>query len=122
MPVFSRMKDDALVITVDGDYTSNELRRVGFGAFESSDDRSMKVLLDLSGAAGIVSKTSDELRAAGAFFAAFSDRIARIAIVASPDIMPMFDSGSEFATEAGVEVRSCPSHADARAWLEGLGG
>ena len=35
MPVFSRVRDGVLVLTVDGDYTANELRRVGFGAFEA---------------------------------------------------------------------------------------
>ena len=115
------MKNDALVLTVDGDYTSNELRRVGFGAFEAHENASsMQVLLDLSGAAGISSRTADELRAAGAFFGAYRDRIGRLAIVASPDVLGMFEEGSDFAKEAGVAVRSCQSHAEAMEWLEGL--
>lgn len=117
------MKNNALVLTVDGDYTSNELRRVGFGAFESHETvSSMLVLLDLSGAAGIGAKTPDELRATGAFFGAYRDRIGRLAIVASPDVLSMFDAGSEFAAEAGVDVRSCQSHAEAMEWLEGQAG
>ena len=123
MPVFTRMKNAALVLTVDGDYTSNELRRVGFSAFESRENASaMQVLLDLSGAAGIGDKTPHELRAAGAFFGAFRDRIGRLAIVASPEVLSMFDEGSDFAAEAGVTVRSCQSHAEAMEWLEGRTG
>jgi hypothetical protein len=29
MPVFTRMRDEGLVVTVDGDYTAGELSRAG---------------------------------------------------------------------------------------------
>lgn len=119
MPVFSRMRDGVLVLTVDGDYTANELRRVGFGAFESDDSPTkLPVLLDLSGAAGIGNKSPTELAATGAFFGAYRDRLTGLAIVATPDIGSLFDAQSDFASEAGVRVKVCASHADARAWLE----
>ena len=33
MPVFTRYKDEVLVLTADGDYTAGELERVGARAF-----------------------------------------------------------------------------------------
>ena len=119
MPVFTRVREGVLVLTADGDYTSNELRRVGFTALEADGTPSpVPVLLDLTGAAGIDRKPEVELRATGAIFGAYRDRITRVAVVASPEVLALFDSESAFANEAGVAVRACRSHADARAWLE----
>jgi hypothetical protein len=118
MPVFSRVKDGVLVLTVDGDYTANELRRVGFGAFEAqSAPKRVPVLLDLSGAAGLAKKSAADIGATGAIFGAYRDRLTGIAIVASPEVLQLFGEGSPFASEAGVKVRACQSHADARTWL-----
>jgi hypothetical protein len=118
MPVFSRVKDGVLVLTVDGDYTANELRRVGFGAFEAeSTPKRVPVLLDLSGAAGLAKKSPADISATGAIFGAYRDRLTGIAVVASPEVLQLFGEGSAFASEAGVKVRACPSHADARSWL-----
>ncbi len=53
MPVFTRVRDGILVLTVDGDYTANELRRVALGAFGSEETPSrVPVLLDMSGGGG----------------------------------------------------------------------
>jgi hypothetical protein len=118
MPVFSRVRDGVLVLTVDGDYTANELRRVGFGAFEAEQTpKRVPVLLDLSGAAGISNKSPAELAAAGAIFGAYRDRLTGIAIVATADVASLFDAQSDFAHEAGVRVSAYQSHADARQWL-----
>ena len=118
MPVFSRVRDGVLTLTVDGDYTANELRRVGFTAFEA-DEAPMKVpvLLDLSGAAGLGNKSPTDLAATGAIFGAYRDRLTGIAIVAADDVSSLFDAQSDFASEAGVRVEVCNSHAEARAWL-----
>ena len=118
MPVFSRVRDGVLVLTVDGDYTANELRRVGFGAFEAQGTpKRVPVLLDLSGAAGLVKKSPAEIAGTGAIFGAYRDRLTGIAVVASPDVHHLFDGQSGFAGEAGVRVQACQSHADARDWL-----
>lgn len=118
MPVFARVRDGVLVLTVDGDYTANELRRVGFGAFEAEQTpKRVPVLLDLSGAAGIQNKAPSELAAAGAFFGAYRDRLTGIAVVAAPDVASLFDGQSDFAHEAGVRVSAYASHAEARQWL-----
>jgi hypothetical protein len=120
MPVFTRVKDDVLVLTVDGDYTANEIRRVAFGAFESAEmPVSVPILLDLSGAAGLAQKTSEELRATGAIFGAYRDRITGIGVVASPDVHLLFDGDGDFGREAGISIKACQSHADAREWLTG---
>jgi len=118
MPVFSRVRDGVLVLTVDGDYTANELRRVGFGAFEAQETPTrVPVLLDVSGAAGLGSKSPVELSATGAIFGAYRDRLMGIAVVAAPDVASLFDEQSDFAREAGVRVRTWQSHAAARDWL-----
>lgn len=120
MPVFSRMRDGVLVLTVDGDYTANELRRVGFTAFEAEDaPAKVPVLLDLSGAAGLANKSPVELSATGAIFGAYRDRLTGIGVVAPPDVASLFDEQSDFASEAGVRVAVCSSHADAQEWLQG---
>ncbi len=118
MPVFTRFRDGVLVLTVDGDFTANELRRVAFGAFheeETPDD--VPVLLDMSGAAGVSVKSGEELRALGAIFAAYRDRIAGLAVVAPADVHAVFSSEGEFGSEAQLDLTVCSAHADARAWL-----
>jgi len=118
MPVFSRVRDGVLVLTVDGDYTANELRRVGFGAFEAeSTPKKVPVLLDLSGAAGLAKKSQQDIAATGAIFGAYRDRLTGIAVVAAPDAHALFDSKSVFGSESGVRVQACQSHAEARDWL-----
>jgi|SRR5688572_1431002 hypothetical protein len=118
MPVFSRMRDGVLVLTVDGDYTANELRRVGFSALESQGTpKRVPVLLDLSGAVGLARKSAADIAATGAIFGAYRDRLSGIAVVAAQDVLTLFDGQSAFANETGVNVQACQSHADARSWL-----
>ena len=118
MPVFSRIRDGVLSLTVDGDYTANELRRVAFRAFEGEGiPARVPVLLDLSGAAGLKSKSREDLSATGAIFGAYRDRLTGLAVVAPPDAASLFGGEGAFAKEVGVRVESCASHADARTWL-----
>ena len=119
MPVFSRVRDGVLILTVDGDYTANELRRVGFSAFEADDaPTKVPVLLDLSGAAGLAKKSQADLAATGAIFGAYRDRLTGIAVVASSELGNLFDAQSDFAARAGGRIGVFASHADARAWLK----
>jgi hypothetical protein len=118
MPVFTRLRDGVLVLTVDGDFTANEVRRVALAAFEAEDTPpSVPVLLDMSGAAGITSKSAEEMQATGAIFGAYRDRVTGIGVVAAEDVHPMFAADGDFRSEAGISVQACHSHADARAWL-----
>lgn len=118
MPVFTRFRDGVLVLTVDGDFTANELRRVAYGAFhEDETPRVVPVLLDMSGAAGIATKSAEQLQAMGAIFGAYRDRIAGLAVVAPSAVHDTFGADSDFGQEAGLEVFACTAHADARGWL-----
>jgi len=120
MPVFTCVRDGVLVLTVDGDYTSNELRRVAFGAFEAEDTPNpVPVLLDMSGAAGLVPKSTEELQASGAIFGAYRDRITGIGVLASADVQPLFAPDGYLGSKAGVNVQVCQSQADAHEWLTG---
>lgn len=120
MPVFTRLRDDVMTLTVDGDYTANELRRVAFNAFESGELPShVPILLDMSGAAGVMLKSEEEMKAAGEIFGAYRDRIAGLGVVVAADAHALFADDAPFAQEAGLPVRPCHSHADARAWLGG---
>jgi len=118
MPVFSRVRDGVLSLTADGDFTVNELRRVSVRALEAEGTPArVPVLLDLSGAAGLGNKPPTERAAAGAIFGAYRDRVTRVAVVAPAAFSASFDDQGDFAREAGVPVKACPSHADARQWL-----
>ena len=120
MPVFTRLRDDVMTLTVDGDYTANELRRVAFAAFESDEAPArFPILLDMSGAAGVLYKSDEEMQAAGAIFGAYRDRISSLGVVVAADAHGLFSADSLFAREAGLSVRACHSHADARAWFAG---
>jgi len=118
MPVFTRFQDSILVLTVDGDFTANEVRRVAFGALESTKGpQRIPVLLDMSGAAGIAGKTPDEMRAMGSIFGVYRDRIRGLGVVVSAEVEDQFRDDGDLAREAGVDMYVCHSHADARAWL-----
>ena len=118
MPVFTRLKEGLLVLTVDGDFTANELRRVAFGAFESTETPgTVPILLDMSGAAGLSAKSTEGMRATGAIFGAYRDRVTGLAVVAAAEVHDHFAEDGAFASEAGIPTRACNSHADAREWL-----
>ena len=118
MPVFTRLRDGVLELTVDGDFTANEVRRVAFKAFEADDaPPTIPVLLDMSGAAGIAAMSTAEMEATGPIFGAYRDRIAGLGVVASADVHPMFGAEGDFGREAGVAIHACHSHAEARAAL-----
>ena len=122
MPVFTRLRDGVLVLTVDGDFTANELRRVAYGAFhEDGAPQVIPVLLDMSGAAGISGKSAEQMKAMGAIFGAYRDRIAGLAVVAPSAVHGTFEPDGDFGREAGLGLFSCTAHADARAWLSDNG-
>lgn len=119
MPVFARLRDDVLVITADGDYTSAELARVGSRAFEEHASAApMPVLLDLSGAAGLEERTPEELTSEGGALAPHRDRISRLAVVVSNRFLARFEAGGSFAAAIGVTARPFPSHTEAKGWLQ----
>lgn len=118
MPVFSRVKNDILVLTADGDYTPGELARVGARAFGNHEHPGPgPVLLDLSGAAGLDHKSPESLAAEGAALAAHRDQISRLAVVVSSRFSDLFAEEGPFAKAVGVQVGACLSHSEAKAWL-----
>ena len=118
MPVFTRFRDGVLILTADGDFTGNELRRVAHGAFDEDETpQVVPVLLDMSGAAGVGAKSDEDLEAMGDIFGAYRDRISRLAVVAPSTIHETFAAGGHFAEEADVPVSAYSSHGDARRWL-----
>ncbi len=123
MPVFTRIRDNVLELTVDGDYTASELRRVAFAACESSElPTAVPILLDMSGAAGIATKPDEEMKAAGAIFGAYRDRVTGLGVVVAADVHARFSPDADFGREAELPVQACHSHAEAREWLAGLSG
>lgn len=118
MPVFTRFRDDVLVLTVDGDFTPNELRRVAYGAFhEDGTPMTVPVLLDVSGAAGLSTKSGEDLRAMGAIFGAYRDRISGLAVVAPAQAHGLFAADGDFGEQAGLPLHACDAHRDAHTWL-----
>lgn len=123
MPVFTRLRDGVLVLTADGDFTANELRRVAYEALhEDGTPRVLPVLLDMSGAAGISMKTDEQMEALGAIFGAYRDRISGLAVVAPSTVQDVFAAGRPFEQEADVAVSAHSTHSDARKWLAGQPG
>lgn len=113
MPVFTRLNGPVLVVTVDGDYTLSELRRVGERGVEAPDTpRPARVLLDLSGAAAPPARAEQDVLEAAAFFADLGSAVARVAIQAHLQMS---------TRPAGAQVFH--TRAEALAWLnEGHGG
>lgn len=120
MPVFTRSKEDVVVLTADGDYTTGELQRVGDRALAREEGAAAgPLLLDLSGAAGLDGKAASDLVETGEAIGRHRERVSRLAVVVAAQFAPLFDSGSAFARAAGVETRACASHVDAMIWLRG---
>ena len=105
MPVFHRLQDKTLVVTVDGDFTPGELERAVGRALDSEGlPARVGVLLDLSGAAH--SHDMGILEVARVF-AAHPTEVLRIALL-----------GSDASTAAnGLEVQGFQSRAEALEWL-----
>ncbi len=119
MPVFTRVRNGVLVVTVDGDYTSGELHRAGARGLDADDvQHPVPVLLDLSGAAGFEKKPSAELQATREFFVERQEQMTRVGALASSDIaFRIMERWCFFATTAGLEARPFRNRAEALEWL-----
>ncbi|MEX2466514.1 MAG: hypothetical protein WD995_06360 [Gemmatimonadota bacterium] len=121
MPVFTRIKEDVLVLTADGDYTPGELARMSARAFDDhAAPPAALVLLDVSGAAGLESRSPEAMIAEGTALAAHRNRISKLAVVVSSRFNGLFDEGGAFVQTVGVDVGAFPSHAEAMDWLRGM--
>ncbi|MEQ9399985.1 MAG: hypothetical protein RJQ04_12560 [Longimicrobiales bacterium] len=123
MPVHARTIDGLIHLVVDGDYTSEELRRVGAAAVDGAEQRPVSVFLDLSGAAGLGKKTPADLRGTAAFFGARRDRLGRVAILAPTDVgYGLMRMGAAFGGADGLDVQAFRTRAESLAWLEAAPG
>jgi len=115
------MRDEVLVVTVDGDYTPGELSRAGERGLVSDEVPSpVAVLLDMSGAAGLEKKSPDDLKLTGEFFAEQKERMTRVAVLTPSDVAyDLLDSGGAFATSTGIPSRPFRDRAQAIEWLSG---
>lgn len=107
MPVFCKIEDYILVVTVDGDFTPGELVRKGTEALESESlPAQVCVLLDVSGAAGT---HAGEIAEMAHVFVEHPTEVPRIAVL-----------GSMESREAdGVEIQGFLRRAEALEWLNG---
>ncbi len=118
MPVHARSRAGILEITVDGDYTLGELKRVAAEALGSSEEARVPVLLDLSGAAGLRKRSEAEYVETREFLVKHRSRIERVAVLAPGDVAYGLVRMSTVHLEAaGVPVEPFRTGAEAREWL-----
>ena len=107
MPVFYRVHDNILTVTVDGDFGPGEVARKGREALDSGGFTGrVGVLLDVSGAAGM--DPSEVIEMALVFFE-HPTEVPRIAVLGS----------EETARAQGVEIRGFYHKSQALEWLKG---
>jgi len=124
MPVRYFVTGEILVVMVEGDYASEELRRVGDAAVRAPGlPHPAPVLLDMSKAAGLNARSGRQLRATAAFFAERADRIRRIAILAPTDLSyGLMRMGATFGETMGLVVGVFRSLDEAMRFLAGGAG
>ena len=114
MPVFHRVQSGTLIVTVDGDFTAQEVVRVGNKGLDAEGVISPAFLvLDLSGTGSL---SADRLETLADFFAGPGSPIARLAVLAVPDVAKAI---VEAAAASGIESDSFKRKADAMVWLLG---
>ena len=114
MPVFHRVLSGVLVVTVDGDFTAQEVVRVGEAGLKTEElIVPAFVLLDLSGTAGM---GEGRLAAVADFFAGPQTPVARLAVQAAANVA---DAIVTAATASGLEAAAFKTKADAMDWLLG---
>lgn len=119
MPVHHAHAGVFLVLAVDGDYTTQELKR---NLVEALVDPRIpvptRILLDLAGSASLKGKSDEELKDTAAFFAERADRIERVALLMAGDLVDdLMRMGTAFAVEEGIRASVFRSRPDAEEWL-----
>lgn len=117
MPVFQRIQSGVLVVTVDGDFTADEVARVGRSGLQSPDAINPAfVILDLSGTSGL-GQVSGRLESIATFFAGPQTPVAKLAVMALAEVAAIV---VEHARASGLEASAFTSKADAMDWLLGV--
>lgn len=121
MPVYTAQKEEVLVITVDGDYTSSELRRVGGAAVDNPEPGSpARILLDVSGAAGLSRRPPAEFMEVAGFFAAMGEKLDGVAVLAPDDAsFNLLRMGMRMYAGRGLRAQVFRARPDALEWLKG---
>ena len=119
MPVTYTVVDGLLVVTATGEYPPEELRRVrAAGLADPATPKPARVLLDVTGAASVRSRSSQELRASAGYFASFEDGIERVAVLATDDLgYGLMRMASTFSEHQGLETAVFRTFEEARDWL-----
>ena len=121
MPVYNAEKDGILVITVDGDYTSTELKRVGAAAVADPEAPApARILLDVSGAAGLTNRPPAELGEVADFFASLGASLHALAVLAPDDAShALMRVGMGLYAGSGLRSQVFRGRPEAMAWLKG---
>jgi hypothetical protein len=119
VPVHNAQKNGVLVITVDGDYTAAELRRVGAAAVADLDAPARaRILLDVSGAAGLARRPPAELIEVADFFASLGDTLHAVAVLAPDDASyGLMRMGMELYAGGGMRAEVFRDRPGALGWL-----
>lgn len=118
MPVHTRRVEGILHVVLDGDFTSEEVRRVGKDALDRiAPDDPAPILLDYSGAAGLDRKKPEDVKETAAFFGTQAVHVHRVAIL-SPSIgHEMLTDAASHARTLGLDVTVFRKLSEAEAWL-----
>jgi hypothetical protein len=119
MPVRAAFQDGVLAITVDGEYTPEELRGTGDAALlDPGVAGQVRVLLDVTDAVGLRARSSETLRETALFFAARRDRVAKVAILAPDDLgYGLMRQAAVYAGNAGLVAQVFRTRAEGLSWL-----
>ena len=115
MPVHHKHRDSILVITVDGDFTADEITRVAGGALESPEAVVPAfVLLDLSGASGLDAGSGSQMAPVSDYFAGPRAPVAQLAVLASSSVADVLVGQ---ARSTGLEAKGFQRKSMALEWL-----
>lgn len=118
MPVHTRRAGEILHVVLDGDFTSEEVRRVGKEALDRlAPDDPAPILLDYSGAAGLGRKHPDDVKETAAFFGTQAAHVHRVAILAPSVGHELLSRAAEAARSAGLEISVFRKLSEAEDWL-----
>lgn len=119
MPVFTRVRDGVLVIAIDGDYTPQELRRVGeAGVTDPATPTPVRAILDMSGAAGLPTRSLSELQETAQFLTGL-DALSAVAILAPDDATHgLMRMAAPFLARGGTPVAVFRTRDEAQSWLD----
>lgn len=118
MPVHTRHVGGVLHVVLDGDFTSEEVRRVGKEALDRMPwEEPAPILLDYSGAAGLDRKRPEEVTETALFFGTQAAHAHRVALLAPGRGHALLSDAAEHARSQGLEVSVFRRRTQAEAWL-----